>query len=169
MPDQSSITIADFDGQTGSMTINSAIVTAANFTAQMAALVTLADTLPAIIDGIRVSYGFSHRIQLASPNAKASDPNAQRGNKWLVHAHDSTLNLGAGVPNPYYQRSFVYEIPTADLELRVDGINQVWVPDGANNVAAFTPFVEAFEPYALSPVGGALVVDLIEAVTSSGG
>ena len=169
MPDQSSITINDFDGQGGVLGMNCAVLTAANFTAQMTALVAVFDSLPAIIDGNRISYGISHRIQSQASNTKAPDPNAQRGNKWQVETHDNTATLAAGVPNPYYLKPFTYEIPTADLELRVDNVDQVWIQGGANNVAAFDAFVTAFEAFALSPVGGALQVDRIISVTTSGG
>lgn len=169
MPDQSSVTINDYDGQSGVFAMNSAILTAANFDAQMTALEAVVDSLDAITDGVNVSYGTSHRVQVASSTAKAGDPNAQRGNKWQVHAYDNTANLGAGVPNPYFQKPFSYEIPTARLDLRVDNNNTVWVSGGSTNVAAFDPFVTAFEAYAKSPVGGALQVSFIDTVTVSGG
>lgn len=167
--DQASYIINDYDGQSGSFAINVAILTAANFAAQDTLQETLYSSLDAIIDGIGVSYGTSHRTQVASSQAKAGDPEAQRGNKWQVHCHDGTALLGAGVDNPYFNRPFTYEIPTANLELRQDNNNVVWTNGGANNVEEFDDFVAAFEAYAKSPVGGVLVVDYIEAVTASGG
>lgn len=169
MPDQASITIVDYDGQDGIVGLNCQVLTAANFDAQNTALVDLRTAIGDIIDGLVASSRITHLQTLLSSAARATDPNAQRGNKWMVHAHDATLNLGAGVPNPYYLKPFHYEIPTADLELRVDNKNEVWVEGGANNVADFDDFVTAFEAFAKSPVGGSLQIDSIEAVTSSGG
>lgn len=169
MPDQSSVTINDYDGQSGTFGMNSAILTAANFDAQMTALETVVNSLGAILDGVNVSYGVSHRVQLASSTVRSGDPNAQRGNKWQVHAYDNTANLAAGVPNPYFQKPFTYEIPTARLDLRVSNSNTVWTSGGTANVADFDPFVTAFEAFAKSPVGGALQVSFIDTITASGG
>lgn len=169
MPDQSSITIADFDGQLGIFGMNCDVLTAANFATQMGLLTDVRTSLAAIIDGVAISEGVSHRTLLQASGYKASDENAQRGNKWLVHANDTTNELAVGVPNPYHLKPFTYEIPTADLDLRVDHKNEVWVLGGANNVAAFDNFIDAFEAFAKSPVGGDLEVHLIEAITASGG
>lgn len=169
MPDTASITIADFDGQQGIFGVNCVDINAANYAAQAAFLTALKDSLPAIIDGIPVSQGFSVRARFQVSGFKAPDPNAQRGNKWLVHTHDTATELGVDVPNPSYLKPFTYEVPTADLSLRIANRDIVWQNGAGDNVAAFDPFVEAFEDFAKSPNGGALQVDYIDSVTVAGG
>ena len=169
MPDQASIVINDFDGQQGVLGVNSEILTAANFVAQLAELEDLKDALAPIALGLVISTGISHRIQWQNSNAKATSPLAQRGNKWKITASDSTVELAAGVPNPYFMKPFFYEVPTAKLSLREDNNNIVYVKDGTGNIAEFDTFVPFFEGFAKSPVGGTLDVLQVEAVTSSGG
>lgn len=169
MPDQSSMSYNDFDGQTGIFGVNSAILTAANFAAQMAALTALFDAVAGVVNGVGISYGVSHRVNVASSTSRSGDGDSQRGNKWQIHAYDNTVNLAAGVPNPYYQKPFTYEIPTADLNMRINNSNVIWTVGGADNPAQFDDLVAAFEAFALSPVGGALQVSFIESVTVSGG
>jgi len=169
MPDIFNIMINDFDGQQGIFTGNCETLTAANFTGQMTEQDALNDSLAAIVLGTVIANTTSHRIQKNPAGATPSDPFAQRGNKWHVFAVDITDELATDVPNPYYWRPFDYEIPTADLGLRVNDSNQVWVQGGANNVTEFDAFVTAFNAYAKSPVGGVLTVQKIEAMTTAGG
>lgn len=169
MPDVFSIMINDFDGQQGIFTGNCETLTAANFTAQMTEQDALNDTLPDIILGTVIANSTNHRIQKNPSGSTPADPFAQRGNKWHIFAVDITDELFTGFPNPYYWKPFDYELPTADLSLRVNDSNLVWVQGGANNVADFDPFVAAFNAYAKSPVGGVLTVQRIEAMTTAGG
>lgn len=169
MGSTASISIVDFDGQVGIMGMNTVPLTAGNFAAQAGLLDTLLDTLPAIIDGVAIATSQTVKIQLTAPGFQGGNPDAQRGNKWIVKGHDTLVNLGAGVPNPSYLKPFEVEIPTADVGLRINHEDVVWVEGGANNVAAFDPFVAAFEAFATSPNGGLLAVDKIEAVTRTGG
>lgn len=169
MPDVFSIMINDFDRQQGIFTGNCETLTAANFAGQMTEQDALNDSLAAIILGTVIANSTSHRIAKNPANATPADANAQRGNKWHVFTVDITDELAAGVPNPYYWKPFDYEVPTADLSLRVNDSNVVWVQGGANNVADFDAFVTAFNAYAKSPVGGTLTVSRIEAMTTAGG
>lgn len=169
MPDSASFMINDFDRQLGIFAVNCEVLTAANFTAQMAEQEALADSLLPIINGTLIAQSTAHRIQKNPANATPSDATAQRGNKWRVFAVDLTDELAVGVPNPYYWKPFDYDIPTAAFELRVNDSNVVWVQGGANNVAAFDDFVAAFNLYAKSPVGGTLGIQRIEATTVAGG
>lgn len=169
MPDSASIIINDYDGQQGAVTVNIPVVTAVNIADVLSDLDAIRQELPNIILGIVVSTGYSSRIQYVSSNAKATSNLAQRGNKWLFKCQDATVELAAGVPNPYFMRPFQYEIPTAKLALRIDNNNTVYVKDGTANVAQFDDFVPIWDSWAKSPVGGTLDTLSVEAITAAGG
>lgn len=169
MPDTSIFTIVDYDGQQGSMVLNIPVITAVNLAGILGEIDDIRLGLPEIILGKVLSTGFSSRIQYNASTERAEDPAAQRGNKWLFHTQDVTVNLGAGVPNPYFAKPFTYEIPTAKLSLRLDNNNVVYVREGVANIPEFDTFVPLFETHAKSPVGGTLQVERVEAATTSGG
>ncbi len=124
-------------------------------------------SLPAITRGLLVSQKVSINDQYASSAAAATDPNANREEKWLVTWEDTSpfLDILNTVQNSNYLKIFNTEIPTADLSLRVNNQAIVWTEGGVNNVAVFDPFVAAFEALGRSPSGGAINVLKIEDVS----
>lgn len=169
MADSASWTIVDYDGQKGSFAINTVPLSGANLAAQEALLDTLRGTFDDIIDGVVQAQHINITDRYLPSTTKATDPEAQRGNKWRVDAYDNTQLLGAGIPNPSYLKTFQYDLPTANLELRVENENDVWVEGSATNVAEFDPFVAAFEAVAKSPNAGSLQVTQVVAVTRAAG
>lgn len=164
-----SLTFVDYDGQVGVSSVNTAPVTAANFATLTTAIDAYKDELLTVTLGVVRQTTLTQRTPLAGAGVKPSNPAAQRGNRWIISAWDSSAELAAGVSNPYYLKPFDYEVPTADFSLRVDNRDVVWVEGGTSNVADFDTVVSTFEAFAKSPVGGALQVAQIYASTSSGG
>ena len=166
-----SITLADFDGQKGIMAINTATITAANYETVRAAVENLKDASLPITDGQPIQYSIGQSYLLSGSSVKSNVQDSQRGNKWDIQCYDITQDLAAGVPNPYFRKPFNYLLPTADFDLRGTYGNSdvVWQNLGDNNTEVFDDFVAAFEAVAKSPVGGSLNVQVISAVTVSGG
>jgi hypothetical protein len=164
-----SVTIVDFDGQKGIFAINTVPLTSANFAAQKALLDALRAEISPLIDGDIQAEHINIPTLFLPSNAKSADPEAQRGNKWRIDTYDNTAELAAGVPNPSYFKPFQYELPTANLELRVNSSNVIWTVGGTANDADADEFVADFEAVAKSPNGGALQVTQIVAVTRAVG
>ncbi len=162
--------IVDYDGQVGQFAINTVPLTDTNYAAEFTKIVALQGVVDDLIAGLLQKRSINIPAQLLAPNQKATNPDAERGNKWIVNCYDGTLNLGVGVPNPSYLKPFSYEIPTADKTLRTANDNVIYKGDGvASNAPEADAFVAAFEDVAVSPNGGALNVTTIEGVTRSGG
>lgn len=162
-----SISLKDYDGQVGVVSINTDTPTAANFA-------TLLTNFQAFYDAVNaVTTGYGNNMKLSWQNplsaSKATDPTSQRGNKWVIKAVDGLLELAAGVPNPSYGRPFDTEIPTADLTLRVSNRDQIWALGDSGIVPAMDDLVDAYEDIARSPNGGNLLVQEILSTTRGGG
>jgi hypothetical protein len=164
-----SLTYVDYDGQKGQMNINIPTVTAANFAALNTNLDALKTATDAVTDGLCLASHITQPTLYAGQTATSSNPDSQRGNKWAVSYIDASAELAAGVPNPYYRKPFTVEIPTADFDLRYGGQNVVYNFGSATNPQEWLDWVNAFELVAKSPVGGNVNVELVEAVTISGG
>ena len=102
---------------------------------------------------------------LRQSNLPATDPSADRENKWHVSYEDATqflddpLNL---VPNPGYRKLFSSEIPTADLSIREDHSETIYTTAGGGLSPAVTDAVNEFNSSVRSPYGGnALVVKVV--------
>lgn len=162
-----SISYKDYDGQTGIVSINTAVPSAGNF----ATLLTNFQAFKSAVDGVVLGAPNNMKLSWQNPlsAAKATDPNAMRGNKWVIKSIDSLIELAAGVPNPSYQKPFDVELPTADLGLRVGGRDQIWAEGDSGIVPEMDALVAAFEDIALSPNGGPLVVQEILSTTRAGG
>lgn len=165
-----SLTYVDYDGQKGQMSINTAPITAANIAAISTAMDTLKTETDVIVDGLGLAKHLTQVTYYAGQSANSPNDLAQRGNKWLVSYTDNTPELAVGVPNPYYRKPFQFEIPTAKISLRFGGQNIVFNRgSSASNPQEFVDWVAAAEAVAKSPVGGDAQIELIEAVTTSGG
>lgn len=169
MASQWGITVVDYDGQKGSFAINTVPLDAANFAAQSALLDTLRGDVVPLIDGDIQGQRINIAVDYLPSNVKAADPNAQRGNKWVVSCYDNMQFITGVIPNPTYLQPFSYDIPTADLELRVGGSDVIWEVGGAANVPVADDFVTSFEAVAKSPNGGGLQVVKIKSNTRAGG
>lgn len=169
MVGNASLTYVDFDGQKGVFAFNTAPVTAGNFAALNTSIDALKVATDAITDGLGLQKIVSQTTLLASLLAKSAVTDSQRGNKWLVQYVDTTEELGAGVPNPYYRKPFSVEIPTADFDLRLANSGRVYVNGDPANPQVWLDWVNAFEAVAKSPVGGSPNVQEISDVTRTGG
>lgn len=175
MPGNYSVSINDYDGQTGITGISFIELTAANFVTVLGQLGTFRSTLQALIRGVQVQAQVSIISRLAPGNTRADDDQAQRGNKWRVSYRDTTAFLDAPtntIVNYGYQKPFDYEIPTANLSLRENNSDVIYTEAGGGvglAAADIEAHAAAFEAVGRSPYGGECVVQFIEAVTRSGG
>lgn len=138
---------ADYDNETALTSINMPTLTAANFDAQIAAFQAIRAALVTLTIGrVRTEQmGWKNRVSATA----VTDQNAQRETKWLVAYVDQTEYLDAGdtIPNPGYQKTFVLEIPTANLTYLDSSATGYADMDNADVQA----FVTAFEAAAGSP------------------
>lgn len=158
MPSQISLTYLDYSNEKGFVSLNIPLVTAANLAATTSAITTLALAADDIVGGTLNRRTLT--IPSAGSAALPSDEEAQREEKWLVGYTDTTANLAAGVPNPYFGKKFSVEIPTAELTAHLS-VNSDFADLAETEVAAF---VTAFEAFARSPAGGAVNVNYIKYV-----
>jgi hypothetical protein len=136
---------ADYNGEIGSLSMNVAVRTAANWAAQETLMGDFFIALQAIVMGVRTQQFVGNRQTLSLEIA--ADQEAQREKKWLVQYHDATT-----------LKRYNLEIPTADLS-QLDPEDRAHAAIGdAGDVDAF---IAAFEAYALTPDGNAPVVDEI--------
>ena len=172
MPSTASLTMADYDGQVGIVGYNIPEVTSANIVAVSTDIGELRTAIEAVTRGVSIKTEMSIISRHTSSNAKSTDELAQRGNKWRVSYRDITEFLDAPtntIPNPGYLKAFDLEIPTADFAQRVNGSDVVFNEGTLGVSQAFTDLGSAIQDLVLSPYGGAIKVQLIEAVTRSGG
>lgn len=172
MVDSVSLTYNDYDGQAGIVSFNVDDVDATNFATIFGWVnTTMRDAINAITLGVDVKTEINNVQRYASSNTRATNPSAQRGNKWAVYYRDDTDWLDAPantIPNPGYLKPFSVEIPTADLSLRDANSNVVWT-GGVGVSSEFDDFAIAFVAQARSPYGGLPALQRIESTTRSGG
>ena len=171
MPTFGSISLNDYDGQTGVVGFRLEEATGANFVALATAMGDIRAGVEGITIGTTVKSEMSIIARFAASDVRATDPTAQRGNKWRVVYTDDQPFLDPGpntIPNPGYRGSFDVEIPTADLTLRVNNSDIVY-SNGVGVDPAFEAFVLPFITNCRSPYSGTVAVNYIEAVTRSGG
>lgn len=172
MPSNQTISINDYDGQTGVVGWNLVPLDITNLVDQTTAINAFIAQIELATLGVVVSKRTNIQTQLASNSLASSDENAQRGNKWRISYYDDLEFLDSptdSVPNPGYLKPFDMEIPTADLSQRVGNSNVVFTLDGGTVGGFPSGFVTAMQATVRSPYGGNIVVTLIEAVTRSGG
>jgi len=150
-----SITMADntvkSNGQpeTSSLEVPITTITAGNYTATLALLVTLQSTVEALLLGVNTKHELiSERVKFAE--LPASSNFAQRENKWLVRYHEEGTS-----------KKFVVSLPTADLDQHMDNSEFVDLTTGAG-----AAFKAAFEAVVVSPAdsGANVVVDSVQFV-----
>lgn len=156
MPRYRTLSYVDYDGQQSVVRFNMPN----NYIplVEDVAWVLLKDAIDDIIRGELVNEVNATSTQHASSATRSSDPEANRQSKWLVTYEDTTQWLDAPtntIPNPNYLKLFQTELPTANLVLRSNNSDVVYVPNGAGNEPLFEAFVTAFEAVVRSPSGGA--------------
>lgn len=175
MPNNYSVSINDYDTQTGIMGFAFTELTAGNFTAVLAQLGAVRAALPPLIRGTIVSANVGIQNRLASGDTPSTDDQAQRGNKWRVVIRDTAQWANPPtntVVNYGFGKTFDVEIPTANLTLRENNSDIIYTEAGGGVGAAaadIQTFVDAVEACWLSPYGGTGTVVKIEAVTRNGG
>lgn len=151
----------DWEGDIGTSTFNTGAVTPTS----LAGLLTQIGNLRTAIQGLTIGAPASETQSVFDTilgQDDASTPDAQRGNKWLVHYHDSLAFFDAplnAIPNAGYLKPFEVSLPCADNSLLAD--NEKFLDITVNPGLAF---VTAFEAMARSPYNGTVTVDSIEQV-----
>jgi len=141
---------SDYDGEPGSMTVNTVEITAANVDAQQSLLTTLRTAMNDITIGV-VNKSVLSDIGWDT-SAPTTNPFGQREIKWVIIVEDTAGNK--------YKAN---EIPTADLSLLTgnqkyiikNGVVSVTDPDGF-----VADFKTAYEAVAVSNAG--LTVTIID-------
>ena len=175
MPSNASISINDYDSQTGIVGFQVAEVTAATIVGIATAMGTFRLAMMPLIRGVVVQSQLSIVSRFGASDVPATDDQAQRGNKWRVSYRDNTQFLDAptnSVVNYGYLKQFDFEVPTANLTLRENNSDVIYTNSGGGVGAAasdINDFVAATNSLARSPYGGDAAVIRIEAVTRSGG
>lgn len=171
MPTTFSVSIKDYDTQTGRVGFNVDTPDGLTYDALDSSTQSLALAVQQMIVGLVVSTSLTTVTRWQGSFNASSDKVAQRGNKWFVRYIDASEFLDAAntVPNPSYLGTFDFSIPTANLDLRDNNENFVYTLDGTGQLQVFTDFVTEAEAIVRSPNGGTIFIQTIEAVTSRGG
>lgn len=133
----------DFSAEVSTVSIRGTTLTSANFDAQLALQATLLAEIAGICLGEAQASGHSYKTRVS--NQPSANGASNREIKWLVTYEDTTT----------FQQG-TYELPMADVEteaLRLAGTDLADLTQ-----ADMIAFVDAFEAYALSPVGNAVEV-----------
>lgn len=175
MPSNFTMSINDYDAQTGIVGFQVAEVTDLNFVGIATQLGEWRASVLPLIRGLVVQSQLSIVSRFSAADVPATDDQAQRGNKWRVSYRDTTPFLDAPantVVNYGYLKQFDFEIPTANLTLRENNSDVIYTSGGGGvgaSAAVINAFVTETNQIVRSPYGGDGAVILIEAVTRSGG
>jgi len=129
MPGKVNLTLPDYEGKVGTVSVFVPLYTAGTFTAQQG----LVDALVAAIDAVTLApiKNDSRLLQdIGFAVANPSDVNAQRGTKWLVRMVEAVSG-----------NSVIFRIPAADLSLLSAGSANMNISSGAG--AALVAAIEA--------------------------
>jgi hypothetical protein len=154
-----SLTLTDYEGTPGDVQVNTGLVTALTLPGLLTQIGALRTAIDNITIGIPAKENQTVFDTILSQD-KPTDPNAQRGNKWLVIYHDNTQFFDApvnAIPNAGYLKPFRIMIPTADNSLLADNEKDLDL-----TVNPGLAFKTAFEAIAKSPYGGSVVIDSME-------
>jgi len=144
-----SVTVADNTAkangtaETSSFRLPVTTITAANYTTVTGLITDLLIAAQAITLGRYIREAVESGV-VTLTNIPASDPLAQRENKWLCRYHGNTLN-----------QSFSVSIPTADISLHMTNSEFIDLTGGPG-----ATFKAAFEAVVKSPNDGAEAVTL---------
>lgn len=175
MPSNLSISINDYDAQTGIVGFQCAEVSDTNFVGIATAFGEFRAAMMPLIRGVAIQSQMTIVSRFAAADQPATDDQAQRGNKWRVVYRDNSQWADAptnSVPNYGYLKTFDVEIPTANLTLRENNSDVIYTQSGGGVGAAdaqIEAFVAEFNSLVRSPYGGDAQVLRIEAVTRTGG
>lgn len=139
--------MTDYDAESTTFRVPTAVLTAANFDAQVVLNVNLGVAIVGMTLGALQKITYSNEI--LSP-AVCNAPLAQRENKWLVRYHDDSTG------DKHWA-----SLGTADLTL-LDENNRGYAEMG--DAGPVDAFVDAFEAFVLTELGNAVVVDSIQFV-----
>lgn len=147
----------DYSRESASMSIKVGSVTAVS----LPGLLSDIDDFRAATDALTLGTIQTDQLTAFKTNITTAYPtnaNAQRERKWLVSYVDNTQFFDDpvnAIPNEGYGRTFVLEIPTADLTTTL----LLGTTDFANLAAtAWATWVTAFQAIARSPHGGEVLV-----------
>lgn len=147
---QATFSIADYDREGSSMSVNVGPITVVNFTALHDAIDDLEAAIPGMILGEIRQTTIAEKFPQST--AVVTDKDAQRERKWLITYRDVTefLDVGNTINNTGYGNLYTKELPTADASL---------LPNTATDeldlsAGAVATFVTAFEAVENSPTGG---------------
>lgn len=162
-----SITIADYNGEQSTMNVSCEVIAddGSNFAALNTAFDTLETAIQGITRGLRTRKQVNYVKRLG--NGRATDPEAQREEKWLVTYEDISAYLDSPantLPNPGQFKLYNAEIPCADLSLRVGNSELLYPYPGGAAPTPLTDFISAFQAFVKSPTGGSVVIKEIRAV-----
>jgi hypothetical protein len=139
---------ADYDNEIGRSKFHTTTLTAGNFAAQAGLRAALHAAIAGIVNGVLVTVTYGNED---APNVgPAAAPGTQRESKWLVQYHDGTT-----------MKKYKIELPGADTAV-LDPNDRAHAKIG--DAGAVDAFVTAFEAYAVSEVGNAVVIDEITLV-----
>lgn len=141
------LTYRDYDGETSTVTINTAVIdgAAVDWDTKEAGREAIADAIADITLGIRASEGFTQKNVVSL--LKASSQTAQRELKWVVFYHDTTT-----------LKPYRLELPCADPS-KLDPNDRANAEIGDAGVV--DAFITAFQTYAVTPDGNSPIVDEI--------
>lgn len=162
--------INDFDRERSSVSIGVENVNSGNIVAITLASANLRTSMEAITLGVFVDREITVSQAFASASTPATDPSAQREEKWLVTYEDISEYSNAPtntVFNQGYRKVFTVEIPTANVGLRINNENTIYLRGASSpipNLVVAVDFVNALEAILKSPYGGDASVLKVEAV-----
>lgn len=151
----SNVSIRDISNETSSINLNLEVAGTETVSSIPDILLQVTDNAVSanMILGLPVSGGVTVKAPMAYAGPISN--NAHRELKWLIFYRDTSQYLDAGntVVNPYYNKIFKNELPTANGALLSAGSDTLDFSAGAVNT-----FVQAYEDVVRSPVGGTIQV-----------
>lgn len=160
MPGELGFSIRDNNGDVTTTGIHTGNVTAVS----LPGLLTQVGTLRTALEGVTLGVMARERLSVFNTQLsalRAASPVAQAETKWIVGYHDNTAFFDDpinAIPNAGYQKTFTFEIGTADYSLLADGEEELDIDTAATPGKVLR---DALEATARSPYGGEIVVDYI--------
>lgn len=144
------LTIADYDAEVSTLSVNCSDLTAANIDGEYADAISFQTAVDGVSRGLILKRTHTAKVSMQAVG-KSNNQEAQREEKALVMYYDSVT----------FEKATA-EIPAVDMTLQLPGNPGVFFIDGdGNENAAWTAFVSAFEAFVTGPGGNASVVERI--------